>query len=111
MSRLRKRDDGAWILPFSGAQIERVTWEGDSYAILHFAGQAEISMALPERVEIAGPVREAAFTDDGVLTIALDDGAVLESRCDPQAENWEVRGPHGLFVVAVAGADEVAVWE
>jgi hypothetical protein len=111
MSKLRQREDGAWTLLFGSANIESVTWEGDSYAILHLGDHGEISMALPARVEIGGLIREAAFADDGVLMVALKDGTVLESRCDAAVENWEVRGLDGLFVVAVAAEDSVAVWE
>jgi Family of unknown function (DUF6188) len=110
MSELRQREDGAWVVPVSGARIESVRWEGNSYAILQLAGGDEISMMLPERVEIGGRVREATFTDDGVLTIALEDGTVLESRCDPKVENWEIRADR-VFVVPAVGDDSVNVWE
>jgi hypothetical protein len=111
MSQLRQREDGAWILPFDGSRIQRVTWEGERYAILHLGEYEEISMMLPARTPIDGSIREATFTNSGVLRVLLDDGTVLESRCDPKVENWEVRGPNGLFVVAEVGADDVAVWD
>jgi hypothetical protein len=109
--------DGVWVLPFSGTTIEHVSWEGDSYIVLHLSPGSEadvtIGMSLTQRIgrDLAGTtIREATFTPSGVLTVTLDDGTVLETHCDPVVENWEIRGPDGLWITAVAGDDDVAIW-
>jgi len=55
-------------------------------------------------------VARADITVNGTLAVHFADGAVLRCATQTEYEAWELRGPNGLLVVAVAGANGHAFW-
>ena len=58
---------------------------------------------------VAGSVASATADSEGMLRIALDDGARLIVAPDPQFEAWTVAGPDGFKVVCGPGG-ELSSW-
>ena len=55
-------------------------------------------------------VARAEIAVDGMLAVHFVDGAILRCMTQIDYEAWQLRGPNGLLIVAVAGADTFAFW-
>jgi hypothetical protein len=128
------RPDGGATVDFSGKSVLSCGWDkgdgfrlgigdadsGEAYELhvgpftLEQRGQVQHfdprdSATLPTDLFDRRVVR-AEISINGTLTVHFADGAIL--RCDTQTdyEAWQLIGPKGLMIVAVAGADSFAFW-
>ena len=55
-------------------------------------------------------VARADVAVNGPLAVHFADGAILRCERQTEYEAWELKGPNGLLVVAMAGAEGHAFW-
>ena len=117
MDEVVEKVDGGWRIPLEGFVAASVGGTGNTILRLE-AGDAHAEVLVsvnmvPRIVALAAErarVKTATASDDSTLRVVFEDGEVLEIPAGDY-EEWEIRGPGSIVVVAPAGGGEPAIWD
>src|SRR5258706_9016 len=73
----------------------------------HVGDAAENASLAPLLLLFCRSVARLLVTQEGNLSVLLDDGSLIEAVPRDDAEAWEVRGPDGLLIVCPVGGGRV----